>query len=75
MRRSTSYGYESRLPSVALGLLAAGLLACAVNAVHKTHRRRIDERSTRKPEPLQTWEGEGGLPSDDAGQDALVRVG
>ena len=37
----------------------AGLLAGASLA---THRRREDERRSlsTKPEPLQTWEGEGG---------------
>ena len=37
----------------------AGLLAGASLATHRRHER--DRRSlTAKPEPLQTWEGEGG---------------
>ena len=38
----------------------AGLLAFAFDSCRHTHRRRLVAKPEQKPEPLQTWEGEGG---------------
>jgi hypothetical protein len=48
-----------------LVLALAGLLAHALESVHRTHRKRSDGRPARLPERLQTWEGEGGRPDPD----------
>jgi hypothetical protein len=47
----------------ALGALCAGVLAWnSWRCVSRTHRLRVQGRSACVPEPLQTWEGEGGRP-------------
>lgn len=43
-----------------LGLALAGLLAFMWLDLRTCHQRRLREKTRAKPEPLQTWEGEGG---------------
>lgn len=41
-------------------LALAALVAKTWRSCSRTHQRRLSERPQPKPEPLQTWEGEGG---------------
>lgn len=47
----------TRLP---MALLALAGLALTWSALSRAHTRRQAERSRAQPEPIQTWEGEGG---------------
>ena len=50
---------------------AGALLWNSWRCVHRAHRLRRDARSRTVPEPLQTWEGEGGR-SDPSGTAAAA---
>jgi hypothetical protein len=53
-------GLRTALVAVAL----ASLLTQTWRTCRETHRRRHASRPEPKPEPLQTWEGEGGQRAD-----------
>jgi hypothetical protein len=57
------YGAAHDLGRYTLWALCAGALAWnSWRLVNRTHRLRVQGRSDCVPEPLQTWEGEGGRP-------------
>ncbi|NRF68207.1 hypothetical protein HLB44_14535 [Aquincola sp. S2] len=55
----STHAHASHRPSL-LGLALFGALALMWMDLRTCHQRRLREKSRAKPEPLQTWEGEGG---------------
>lgn len=63
MFRFQGHGAAVRRAPAAHAVLLVALAALVAKAWRNcshTHRRRLSERAQPKPEPLQTWEGEGG---------------
>ncbi len=59
----------SAMKSAVVLLVLGGVLAASWRHCATTHHRRLSSRHSGKPEPLQTWEGEGG-PSPDGSDHA-----
>ncbi len=60
----------------ALLLMAAGwLLTRAWQSLSRARQMQVNARSTRLPERLQTWEGEGGRPQPEIARDPATPDG
>lgn len=57
-----SHDAGSALGAVTAAAALAGVLLWALQCVSRTHRSRVQTHEV--PERLQTWEGEGGRPSE-----------